>query len=91
MRREYFTVKLHSSDVDASTRIRLEIRFAEHMERVLLGHEGVLRACKRAASGVQDDGQLGRACERVTASMRAQGELLSDARFSICLSQLIDL
>jgi hypothetical protein len=91
MDREYFTVKLHSADVDVSTRIRLETRFTEYIEQILQGHEGTLRACIRAAAGVQENGPIVRACEQVTASMRAQGELPSDARFSICLSQVIDL
>ena len=91
MGRDYFTVKLHSADVDAPTRIRLETRFAENFERILQGPQEALRACKRVAASVKDDDPLGRACEQVTASMRAQGELPSDARFSIRLSQVIDL
>lgn len=91
MEREYFTVKLHSADVDASTRIRLETRFAEHVERIFQGREGALRACKCAAAGLQDDDPFGRACAQATAIMRAKGELPLEARFSICLSQVIDL
>lgn len=91
MEREYFTVKLHSTAVDTSTRIRLETQFAQHLERLLQGHEAALQACKRAASNAQDDGMWKQACAHATAAMRVGEELPLDARFSICLSQVIDL
>lgn len=91
MDREYFTVKLHSADVDVSKRIRLETHFAEHMERIFLGREGALLACKCAAAGAVTDGPFGQACAQVTATIRAQGELPSDAHFSISLLQILDL
>lgn len=91
MEREYFTVNLHSADVDPSTRIRLETRFAQHVERLLEGHEAALLACKRAAAKVQEDNTLKQACAQVTDTMRKGNELPADARFSISLSQVIDL
>ncbi len=91
MEHEYFTVKLHSVDVDPSMRIRLETRFAQHVEWLLEGHEAALLACKRAAAKVQEDSALKQACTQATDAMRQSNELPTDARFSISLSQVIDL
>ena len=45
MDRDYFTVKLSGVEVDMSTRIRLETRFAELVERLLNGLETTKLAC----------------------------------------------
>jgi hypothetical protein len=91
MDREYFTVKLHSAAVPAATRIRLETRFAQLIEHQFGGHDAALQACRRAASHAQEDGAWKLACTQVTCAMQADAELPAGARFSICLSQVIDL
>jgi hypothetical protein len=89
--REYFTVKLSGVEVDVSTRIRLETRFAELVERFLNGHEATLLACKGAAADPQDAAMLRDACARARAAMLESEELPSCGRFSVRLSQVFDL
>lgn len=91
MGRDYFTVKLSGVDVDVSTRIRLETRFAELVERLLDGHEATMLACKDAAADPQDAFMLRDACDRARATMLECEELPSSGRFSVRLSQVVDL
>jgi hypothetical protein len=91
MRREYFTVKLSGVEVDLSTRIRLEARFAELVERSLDAHEAILLACKAAAAAPQDAAVLRHACAEARAAMLEAEELPSCGRFSVRLSEVFDL
>lgn len=85
MDREYFTVQLSGVEVDVPTRIRLETRFAEQVERFLNGHEARLLARKGAVANPQDATMLRDACARARAAMLESEELPSCGRFSVRL------
>lgn len=88
---DYFTVKLSGTDVDVSTRIRLETRFAELVQGSLNGREAMLLVCKAAATDPKGAAVLRHACAMARAAMLEAEELPPCGRFSVRLSQVVDL